>query len=56
MAVAAWAASTAYNVGDIRRPSTVPVDGLFFKCTTAGTSGSTEPVWVKSIGDRKSVV
>ena len=51
MAVAAWAASTAYNVGDIRRPSAVPLDGLFFKCTTAGTSGSAEPVWVKSIGN-----
>ena len=51
MAVAAWAASTAYSVGDIRRPSLVPVDGLFFKCTTAGTSGSAEPVWVKSIGN-----
>ena len=51
MAVAAWSQNTAYNVGDIRRPSIVPVEGLFFKCTTAGTSGSTEPVWVKNIGN-----
>ncbi len=50
MAVAAWSQNTAYSVGDIRRPSLVPVDGLFFKCTTAGTSGSTEPVWAKSVG------
>ena len=51
MAVAAWSQNTAYSLGDIRRPSLVPVDGLFFKVTTAGTSGATEPVWVKNIGE-----
>ncbi len=51
MAVAAWAQNTAYSLGDIRRPSLIPVDGLFFKVTTAGTSGGTEPVWTRNIGE-----
>tara|TARA_R100000458_G_scaffold58453_1_gene66531 strand:+ start:719 stop:1612 length:894 start_codon:yes stop_codon:yes gene_type:complete len=50
MAVTAWAASTAYSVGDIRRAATAQVTGLFFKCTTAGTSGSSEPNWSTDIG------
>ena len=32
--VAAWSQNTAYSLGDIRRPSLTPVDGLFFKVTT----------------------
>jgi lambda family phage minor tail protein L len=51
MAVAAWSQNTAYSLGDIRRPSSVPIDGLFFKVTTAGTSAATEPVWARSIGE-----
>ena len=51
MTVAAWSQNTAYSLGDIRRPSLVPVDGLFFKVSTAGTSGSTEPVWTRTIGE-----
>ena len=51
MAVAAWAQNTAYSLGQIRRPSLIPVDGLFFKVTTAGTSGGTEPVWTRTIGE-----
>ena len=51
MAVAAWSQNTAYSLGQIRRPSLVPVDGLFFKATTAGTSGGTEPLWTRSIGE-----
>jgi len=45
MAVAAWAASTSYVVGDIRRAATAQVTGLFFQCKEAGTSGSAEPKW-----------
>lgn len=45
MAVASWAASTAYSVGDIRRAATSQVTGFFFQCKTAGTSGSSEPAW-----------
>ena len=50
MAVSAWAASTSYSVGDIRRAATAQVTGLFFKCTTAGTSASSEPKWGTDIG------
>lgn len=51
MAVAAWAASTAFAVGDTRRSSAEEGTGLFFRCTTAGTSASSEPEWPNSIGD-----
>ena len=50
MAVAAWAASTAFAVGDIRRASVTQNSGLVFKCTTAGTSASSEPAWPTDIG------
>ena len=51
MAVAAWAASTAFSVGDIRRATAEQASGLFFRCTTAGTSAGTEPGWPNDIGD-----
>src|ERR1700744_6527309 len=46
-AVAQWAASTAYTVGQYRRQLATPAFGneRVFKCTTAGTSGSSEPSW-----------
>lgn len=50
MAVAAWTASTSISVGDIRRSTTMAVTGLVFRCTTAGTTGSTQPVWPTDIG------
>ena len=50
MAVVAWAASTAFSVGDIRRATTEQASGLFFRCTTAGTSASSEPSWPTDIG------
>jgi lambda family phage minor tail protein L len=50
MAIAAWAASTAFSVGDIRRATTDQASGLFFRCTTAGTSASSEPSWPTDIG------
>lgn len=51
MAVAAWAASTAFSVGDIRRASAEQPSGLFFRCSTAGTSASSEPGWPNMVGD-----
>ena len=51
MAVAAWAASTAFSVGDIRRASVEQPSGLFFRCSTAGTSASSEPGWPNIVGD-----
>jgi phage-related protein len=50
MVVAAWSQNTAYSLGDVRRASLIPVNGFFFKVTTAGTSGATEPVWSENIG------
>lgn len=50
MAVSAWAASTAYSVGDIRRATSAQVTGLFFRVTNAGTSASSEPVWPTDVG------
>jgi len=50
MAVAAWAASTAFSVGDVRRATSSQNSGLVFECTTAGTSGSSEPTWPTDIG------
>lgn len=40
---AAWAASTAYALGDVRRPTTR--NGFSYEVTTAGTSGTAEPAW-----------
>ena len=50
MAYTAWAASTAFSVGDVRRATASQNSGLVFECTTAGTSGSSEPTWPTDIG------
>jgi hypothetical protein len=52
----AWAATTAYTVrqardagtGSVVKPTTE--NGRHFECTTAGTSGATEPTWNTTIG------
>ena len=50
MAYTAWAASTGFAIGDVRRATTSQNSGLVFECTTAGTSGSSEPSWPTDIG------
>lgn len=50
MAYTAWAASTAYTVGAVRRATTLQASGLVFRCTTAGTSGASQPAWPTDIG------
>jgi len=50
MAYSAWASSTAYSVGSIVRASTLQASGLVFRCSVAGTSGSTQPTWPTDIG------
>ena len=44
-----WQATTAYSVGDmvLRTAGTgyESIAGLFMRCTTAGTSGGTQPTW-----------
>lgn len=51
-AVTAWAALTAYNVGDLRRQLAAPAAGSerVFRCTTAGTSLASEPAWTLTAG------
>mgnify|MGYP001205643465 CR=1 FL=1 len=51
MAVAAWSANTSFAVGQIRRATTEQASGLFFRCSTAGTSASSEPGWPNMVGD-----
>jgi len=46
----AWVASTAYQLGDIVRPTTS--NGRIYLCVTAGTSGGVEPTWTTGRGDR----
>ena len=38
-----WTASTAYAVNDWVKPTTIATHA--YKCTTAGTSGASEPAW-----------
>jgi len=38
-----WVAATAYTVGQFIAPTTK--NGCRYECTTAGTSGATEPTW-----------
>jgi hypothetical protein len=45
-----WAATTAYVLNDQRRPTPPNRNGFRYKVTTAGTTGSTEPVWPEYVG------
>ena len=51
-AVTAWAASTATTVGPIVRQLATPAQGSerCFRCTVAGTTGTTEPTWTLTAG------
>tara|TARA_R100001163_G_scaffold52212_1_gene39583 strand:+ start:2446 stop:3198 length:753 start_codon:yes stop_codon:yes gene_type:complete len=45
-----WSASASLSLGDIIAPTSASA-GLFFKVTTAGTTGSSEPNWSTTIGE-----
>lgn len=45
-----WTAATAYSVGDYIGPNTGGANRSY-ECTTAGTSGGTEPTWTTTIGN-----
>jgi hypothetical protein len=49
--VVPWAASKAYALGDVVQPVS-PAAGstLYYECTIAGTSGTTEPAWPTTPG------
>jgi hypothetical protein len=57
-AVAQWAATHAYSVGNIVRQLTAPTAGneRCYVCIAAGTSGSTEPTWAASNVNRGNIV
>ena len=57
-AVTPWAATTAVAVGALRRQLAAPAvnSERVFVCTTAGTTGSTEPTWVITRGARTTAV
>jgi hypothetical protein len=42
-----WAATTAYTVGDVVKPTTE--NGYYYVCSTAGTSAGSEPTWDEEI-------
>jgi hypothetical protein len=56
-AVPAWAASTAYTVGQFIKPLTAPaIDRRYvYRCTTAGTTAGSEPSWTGSTGNNQTV-
>ena len=43
--IAGWAASTAYTNNPPAQVVPIPSNGEVFTCTTAGTSGTTQPAW-----------
>lgn len=46
-----WAASTAYTAGEyVIGTAFASTNRHIYKCTTAGTSGATEPTWVQTSG------
>jgi len=45
-----WAASTSYSVGDIVKPTSGNETGFCYICSTAGTSGASEPTWPTTRG------
>ena len=46
-----WQSGTAHVVGDVVQAFTNPGTGFFFRCTVAGTTGTTEPFWPTIIGN-----
>lgn len=51
--ITAWQAATAYVLGDVVR-ATASNKTLYFQCTTAGTSGGSEPAWSTGVGTTTS--
>ena len=51
-ALSTWVATTAYTVGDVVIPhaSMTAAGGKFLRCTTAGTTGSTNTLAVPALG------
>lgn len=56
-AVPLWAVTTAYTVGQFVRPVTPTNANRFhvYRCTTAGTSGASEPNWTTAAGNNNPI-
>jgi hypothetical protein len=50
----AWEGSTAYSLGDVVVPTAGKENGFRYECTTAGTSGGSEPTWKTTEGETNS--
>jgi hypothetical protein len=50
----AWQATTAYSLGDVVVPTEGLENGWKYECTTAGTSGASEPAWPTQEGATKT--
>lgn len=48
--ISTWAKSKSYAAGAWVRPSSPALSPLLYECTTAGTSGSSEPAWGTTAG------
>ena len=47
-----WSASASLSLNDVVAPTaTRRKDGLFFRVTSAGTTGSSEPNWTSIVGE-----
>lgn len=47
---ATWTTLQAYVSNDMVIPTAAHLNGFYFKCTTGGTTGGTEPTWPTTIG------
>ncbi|MGQ9676545.1 MAG: major capsid protein [Chloroflexota bacterium] len=47
----AWTATTAYALGDVVVPTAGTENGFRYECTTAGTSGASQPTWKTNEGE-----
>ena len=46
----AWSNGELIDLGDATMPTVINQNGYWFQCTTAGTTGSTEPTWPTTPG------
>jgi len=55
LSILQWVASASWTVGNYVVPlAAAKQNGFYFKCTTGGTSGATEPTWTSTVGSTVS--